>query len=309
PFDITVNNDYLYNVQEHEGNFRNVLFDSFGKNELTFGLKQVALYGTHSIKSPSGLLLLRGTESTLSSIDDAQDPTEGGAALNKDGNVLVFGDFTFLSSPYQNVLDNSTLIDNIADFSLGSRQTPSIANIPYIFTGSVLQVYPSSQVQLTAETISAISGLQSSLRMINMSIKLVDEAPRDGDALILGTFSPSDDLLKFTDPFDIELDEFSETITVKNFGEIGRAGNGLLLYEKNKKGNTLTLLADTSEDLISLLNTVTSGSLYGCVLQGDIGVCSVGYGGSYSDYTGDTPLDIPITEEPANIEATPTPAG
>ncbi len=305
PFGITVNNDYLYNVKDHEGNFRNVYFDGFGKNELAIGLKKIALYGTHSITSPSGLILLRGTESTLSSIDDAQDPSQGGAVLNKDGNVLVFGDFTFLSSPYKNVLDNSTLIANIADFSLGSKQTLSFANFPYIFTQPDLQIYLSSNVQLTAETISAISGLQSSMKLINMSTKIVDKAPQDGDAIILGTFTPSDDLLKFTDPFNINFDDLSETISIKNFGDIGRVGNGLLLFKKNKNGNTLTLLADTQEDLLTLLNTITSGSLYGCVLQDDIGICSVGYGGSFSENTS----EASSTTEPANSDATPTPGG
>ncbi len=313
PFGITINNDYLYNVEENEGNFRNVFFDEFGKDELTFGLKQVALYGTHSVKSPSGLTLLRGTESTLSSINDAHDPTEGGAALSENGNVLAFGDFTFLTFPYHNVADNATLINNIADFALGGKQTVSLANFPYIFTGSVLQVYPTSEVQLTAETIAAISGLQSSLLTVDVAIQIVDEAPRDGDTLILGTFTPTDELLNFTDPFNIELDEFSETIAIKNFGEIGRAGNGLLLFEKNKKGNRLTLLADTSEDLLSLLSTISSGSLYNCVLQGDIGICSVGYGGSFSEDTGggfatEEPISGDATVEPV-IEATPTPGG
>jgi ABC-type uncharacterized transport system/Domain of unknown function (DUF4350) len=305
-FGITVNNDYLYNVKEHEGNFRNVFFDSFGKNELTFGLKQVALYGAHSIQAPSGLILLRGTESTLSSINDTNDASEGGAVLSKDGNVLVFGDFTFLSSPYEKALNNSTLIDNIADFSLSAKQKPSLANFPYIFSQSELQVYPSSEVQLTAETISAISTLQSSLSLMNISVKVVDEAPRDGDSIILGTFTPSDDLLHFTDPFNINFDDSSDTITLKNFGKIGRAGNGLLLLEKNKTGNTLTLLADTSEDLLSLLNTVAGGSLYGCVLQEDVGICSVGFGGSFS---GDTGAEGSATSEPVDSEATPTASG
>lgn len=303
PFGITVNNDYLYNVETNEGNFRNVFFDDFGKNELTFGLKQVALYGTHSVKSISGLTLLRGAESTLSSIDDAHDPDEGGAALSENGNVLAFGDFTFLTSPYQNAADNASLIANISDFAMGGKQTTTLANFPYIFTQSIVQVYPSSEVQLTSETIAAISGLQTSLRNVNIDIEVVDEAPRDGDKLILGTFTPSDDLQNFIDPFNIELDEFSETITVKNFGDIGRSGNGILLFESNKKGNTLTLLADTPEDLIALLNTVSSGSLSGCVLQGEIGICSVGYGGSFSDDTGEGTA----TQEPTNGEATPVP--
>jgi hypothetical protein len=304
PFGITVNNDYLYNEKEHEGNFRNVFFDDFGKDELTFGLKQVAFYGTHSVKSPSGLILLRGTESTLSSVDDAHDPAEGGAALSQNGNVLAFGDFTFLTSPYKNAADNATLIENIADFTLGGKQTITLANFPYIFTQSAVQVYPTSKIKLTAETIAAISGLQISLGHAGVAMDMVNEAPRDGDTLVLGTFTPSDDLLKFTDPFNIKLDETSKTITVKNFGDIDPAGEGILLFEKNKKGNTLTLLADTPENLLTLLNTVASGSLSGCVLQEDIGICSVGSGSSSTDTSEGT-----TTPEPTSTNATPTPAG
>lgn len=68
-----------------------------------------------------------------------------------------------LSSPYQNVLDNSTLIANIADFALGGKQNILLENFPFLFTQPVLQVYPAPEVQLTAEIISAISGLQTSL--------------------------------------------------------------------------------------------------------------------------------------------------
>jgi hypothetical protein len=303
PFGITVNNDYLYNVEEHEGNFRNIFFAGFGKNELTFGLKKVALYGTHSIKTSSGLILFRGTESTLSSSDDAHHQSEGGAALNKDGNVLVFGDFTFLSSPYQNVLDNSILIANIADFSLGSTQTLSLVNFPYIFTQPEVQVYPLPEVQLTPETISAISGLQASLGLLNISIMIVDEAPRDGDILALGTFTKSDDLPMFTKPFGITMDEESDTIAVPGFGDVSRYGNGIVLFEPNNKGNKLTLLANTPEDLLVLLSTVSSGSLGNCIVQEKIAVCSVGYGGE-SSFEEET-----ATPEPAASDTTPTPSG
>ncbi|MBL0348302.1 DUF4350 domain-containing protein [Candidatus Villigracilis affinis] len=303
-FGITLNNDYLYNVEEHEGNFRNVFFDDFGKNELTFGLKRVALYGTHSVKTSSGLILLRGAESTLSSIDDAHDPDEGGAALSADGNVLAFGDFTFLTSPYQNVADNATLIANIADFTLGGKQIITLANFPFTFTQPVLQVYRTSEVRMTAEMTAALSGLQESLRYVGISIEITDEQP-DGDALILGLYTPSDELLDYVKPFDIELDD-NEFINVPGFGEVGRYGNALLLFNANKKGNTITLLADTPEDLIVLLNTLASNSLSGCIQQGDIAVCSVGYGGSYSD---GSETETEATTEPATEEVTPTPGG
>ncbi len=182
---------------------------------MTFGLKRVAFYGAHSVKSSSGLTLLRGAESTLSSVDDAHDPAEGGAAISEDGNVLAFGDFTFLTSPYQNVADNATLIANIADFTLGGKRTITLADFPYLFTQPVVQVYPTSEIELTAETIAAIGGIQQALRAVDIGVEVVNKAPREGDTLVLGTFTPSDDLAEFTDPFNIELGEDEETIVIK----------------------------------------------------------------------------------------------
>ena len=301
PFGIAVNDDYLYNIDEHEGNFRNVFFDDFGKNELTFGLKRVAFYGTHSVKSSLGLTLLRGAESTLSSVDDAHDPAEGGAAISPDGNVLAFGDFTFLTSPYQNIADNATLIANIADFTLGGKRTITLADFPYLFTQPVVQVFPTSEIVLNAETIAALGGIQQALRTVDIGMEVVNKAPREGDVLVLGTFTPSDDLEEFTKPFNIEPGKEEETITIEKFGEIKRDSNGLLLLEKTKNGNTLTLLADSQEDLLSLLSTVGGGSLSGCVLQDNLAVCSVGYSES-----GET-TDGLATEEPTSGESTPTP--
>ena len=272
-------------------------------------MKRVALYGAHSVSSDSGLVLLRGSEDTFSSVSDAHDTAEGGAAISEDGNVLAVGDFTFLTPPYDIVADNSTLITNIADFLLGGKRTPSLANFPYVFDQRVVQVVPTTNVQLTAEMIAALSQLQSALRGENISMEIASGQSVDGDALYLGTFDPSEDLEPITARFDLMTDGFGESLNVPEFGEIGRAGNGVLLYEAGKKGNTLVLLAATLDDLISLIGTVSSGSLSSCVLQNRIGVCSVGFGGSFSDGSGDFG-DFgqgEATPEPFFGEGTPTP--
>lgn len=306
-FGITVNNDYLYNVKKNDGNFRNVLFDKFEKNELTFGLKQVAFYGTHSLKAPAGLVLLRGNEATLSSTDDAHDAAEGGAALSADGNVLALGDFTFLTPPYHNAVNNATFIANIADFFLSGKRALSLENFPFVFNQTEVQVYPSAELTLSAEVIAAIGGLQTALDAMDVNLKLADKAPRAGDMIVLGTFTPADDTAKYLEPFKIELNDEEDFITLPKLGEIGRYGNGILLLQKNKTGSILTLLADNSEDLVSLIGTVSSGSLSSCVLQDNIAICSVGYGG---DYYGE---DAPVYDEQPPAETTPeaqvTPSG
>lgn len=303
-FDISINNDYLYNLEKNEGNFRNVFFDEFAKSELTFGLKEVAFYGTHSVESPSGLLLFRGAESTLSSANDANDPAQGGAALSKDGNVLAFGDFTFLSSPYNNYADNATLIANLADFALSGEQIITLENYPFVFSSKTVQFYITPEITKTAEIVAALGRLQTSLRIMNIQVQFVNEAPRDGDAFIISSFSPIDEITPYMNKFDITQEEGSEFISMPGFGEIGIYGNSILIFDATKKGNKFILLANGAEDTVYILDTLSSGYLSNCLLQENLAVCSVGFGSSYSEDTSveETP---PSEEGPLQPEATP----
>lgn len=301
PYGISINNDYLYNLEKNEGNFRNVFFDEFAKSELTFGLKEVAFYGTHSVESPSGLILLRGTESTLSSANDANDPAQGGAALSMDGNVIAFGDFTFLSSPYNQYADNASLIGNLADFALSGERKVTLNNFPFLYTGERVMVYLSPELTRTAEMVAALGRLQAALKSTNVTVEFVDENPKDGDAIIFGTFTPAEELTPFINKYNLTIEERSEFITVPGFGDIGIYGNGILLFNSTNKGNQLMLLAN-SEDISFLMDTLTSGYLTGCLLQETTAVCSVGYGSS--SYEGDTSTTDNLD---STGEATPEP--
>jgi hypothetical protein len=320
-YGITVNNDYLYNLSENEGNFRNVFFDEFGKSELTFGLKQVALYGAHSVESDSGSILLKASEKTYSSITDAHDPGQGGAALAANLNVIVFGDFTFLTHPYRHVGDNRILIANLSDFLLGGEHAASLETFPYLFGRPQAQAFVTSEVQLTAEMIGALGGLQASLRAVGVSMEITNEKPSEGDVLVLGRYAENEDLDPYLKKFDITIGE--KLITLPGYGEIGRAGNGLMMFDTAIKGNSLILLADTQEDLIALIDVINSGSLSSCVLQPQVGLCSVGSGEGFPDEEGSAgdlfdglsledllrPSEEPPGEEPVTPEPEPTPSG
>jgi hypothetical protein len=302
-FDITVNNDYLYNTQENEGNFRNVFFDEFGKSELTFGLKKISLYGTHSVESASGLILLGGSESNLSSMNDAHNPNHGGAVLSEDGNVAAFGDFTFLSSPYSNYADNATLISNLADFVLTSEQSLTLQNFPYIFTGNTVNVYISPDLNKNSSLITALSGLQSSLRFMNIEMRFVDEVPSSGDTIILSTFLLDENIQAIANKFDVE---FNSTIQTVEFGEVSSSGTGIFLFDSTNKGNTLVILARISDDVIAMMSLVSGGSINSCLTADNIAVCSVGFGDNFG---GGFFEETPFEEFPSDAEATPTPSG
>jgi len=307
-YGISINNDYLYNIVENEGNFRNVFFENFGKAELTFGLKQVAFYGTHSIESESGQVLLLGADQTFSSVTDAHNPAEGGAAMSQNGNVVAFGDFTFMTSPYSTVADNGILITNIADFLLGSEIKPSLAAFPYVFSQPDLHVYPGSEIQLTPELVGAFAKLQTFLHAVDVNMLIATKEPTDGDKLILSTFSLTEDVVPFVEPFHLKLDEESKFVEVPGYGNVARGGNGIILFESGKKGNTIVLLTETETELITLLDAISGGNLGSCVLQGEIGICSIGSSSSTSEETGETSTgSTPEGESTGTPEATPTP--
>ncbi|NJN79681.1 MAG: hypothetical protein HC797_03960 [Anaerolineales bacterium] len=303
-FDISVNNDYLYNTQKSEGNFRNVFFDEFAKSELTFGLKEIALYGTHSMESASGLILLGGSESNLSSINDANNPNQGGAVLSADGNVVAFGDFTFLSSPYNAYTDNAILISNLADFALTSTQNITLQNFPYVFTGKTVSVFVAPDLNKNTDLITALSGLQNSLRFMNIEIEFVDEVPNSGDTIILSTYSLDDDTQALANKFDIE---FGSSISTVEFGDVSSSGTGILLFDSTSKGNTLILLAGTSEDVIALMSVIGAGNINSCLTDNKIAVCSVGFGGDDFYFESEIFEETPLEE--STPEATPTPSG
>ncbi|MBI1792835.1 MAG: hypothetical protein HYR70_01415 [Chloroflexi bacterium] len=300
-FDISFDNDYLYNLTDNEGNFRNVFFEQFGKSDLTWGLKKVVLYGARSVKTDSGLGLLVGGDKTFSSQTDAapnNDSKQGWAAsaLSADGNVLAVGDFTFMQTPFNTVADNNILVNNIADFLLSGRRKIALSDFPYVFNGSTASLLMTANVQMTAEMTGALSRLQSKLNTLSIDMQVSQSAPESGNLVVLGTFSPSEDLTKYIESYNLTLDDASEFIEIPQFGKLGRAGNGLVLFKAGQNGTTLVLLADTTDDLVVLMDTLSGGSLSGCVIQNDIAICSIGFGGKFS--TGETPTP----------DGTPTPA-
>ncbi len=302
PFDIVINNDYLYNIQDNEGNFRNVIFDDFAKDELAFGLKQVAFYGTHSVETSSGLLLLRGSESNLSSKTDAHHPSQGGAAVSEDGNVAAFGDFTFLTPPYNAYADNAILIQNLADFALSGNRAPTLGSFPFIFKTNNVQVYLASSARMTNSMITALGSLQSSMRYLGINLEFVSRAPADGDAIIIGSFDFDDEIEPFLKKFDLDLD--GDLLSTAEFGSVGRSGNGFLLLDAGKNGNTLVILAGTDDDIVALIGNINYGYLNSCLTQNTIALCSVGYGdNSYEESFDNGEESTPTPqEEPAETE-------
>ncbi len=106
--------DYLYNLKEYDANYRNIFITEFKENEITNDLKKVAFYTAGSISSANSSIALVD-ENTFSSLIETRTKLSP-IALANESRVLAIYDLTFITEPYNGILDNNQLISNIADW-------------------------------------------------------------------------------------------------------------------------------------------------------------------------------------------------
>ena len=278
PLDLAFSDDYLYDLVENEGNFRNVFFESFNESPLTEGLDIVTMYAARSVFTEAGTPLILGGKTVFSSITD----TGGGhsvAATSPDLRALALGDLSFLQPPYDGVTDNRQLIENLADFLIAGVREPALENLPFVFDGSVA-VVQSGDFSLQTETLSAIEATKSALNAAGIELILTADPPEDADLLVLGLFDPDPDLDDYLEPLEITLpsDDPDGLLHVPGFGALSPAGIGVVGIVRVDGTTILALLAEDEEKLVSLLETMSLNSLDGCLLNGAYGFCKVGEG-------------------------------
>ena len=113
-FGLIFEPDYLYNMKENEINYRNIFVTEFKENEITKSLEKIALYTTGSISSADGGIAFVD-QNTFSSLVETRKKLSP-IALAEESKVLAISDLTFMTEPYNGVLDNNKLIANIADW-------------------------------------------------------------------------------------------------------------------------------------------------------------------------------------------------
>ncbi len=292
PLDLAFSDDYLYDLVENEGNFRNVFFETFGESPLTDGLDTVTMYAARSVFTEAGTPLIVGGETVFSSKTDMG----GGlsvAAASPNMRALALGDLTFLQPPYDGVTDNRQLINNLAEFLITGEREPVLADLPFVFNRPVA-VVQSGDFSLQAETLAAYEAIKNTLNAVGTELIFVDDPPpaadqppldadhppQDPDRLVLGLFDPDPDLSEALAPFEITFpsDDPDGLLHVPGFGALNPAGIGVVGVVRVEGLTTLVLLAEDEEKLVSLLETMSFDLLEGCLLNGAYGLCVVGEG-------------------------------
>ncbi len=295
PFEITVADDYLYNLVENEGNFRNVVLTHFAASPLTEDLGRVAFYASHSITSPTGLALISADEHTLSSRTD-QSGELAVAMLAANERVLAVGDLSFLSPPYDQVADNARWIANLTGFLLGGEPSRAPADFPYIFSGPV-EVEMLGELEMTTDLITSLSSLQSTLGEAGLALTIADNPEARANRIVLATYADEEELAPFLAGFEIGLPEpggdplTAGQLQLPGWRAMDASAVGLMLVTRSAGQTTLTLIGTDAPAVIELLNALATQDFSMCIGQEGIAACALSPSGKSSldfSFTDDT---------------------
>jgi hypothetical protein len=187
PFGITFVDDYLYNVSDNEGNYRNIRLTDWSEGTLTEGLDSVVFYAAHSLAVADEGALILADEDTWSSATDRA----GGlvvAAQTMKGQVLALGDLTFMTEPYHTVHDNNRLIASIADFLTGAERTYDLFDFPLSFGAKVAFVY-TNDPELGPAQLQLVDDYERIFEEHDRVLVLADAPDTRADTIFAGIYS------------------------------------------------------------------------------------------------------------------------
>ena len=279
-FGLLYFDDYLYNLVDNEGNYRNVKFTVFSdEHSLTQDLETIVFFAAHSLQTDS-LSLINADENTLSSLRSGETGLTA-AALAADGRVLALGDVTALTPSFHTIADNDRFLSNIADWLAAASREWDLKDFPHLFRGPV-DLVQVSEGSLDPRLIARSGTLQELFQQSRLTLSLRAAAGPDHDALFVGTFDNADLVQEYLAAAGVaiviaeagEEEEPQDTIEIEGLGTLGIEGTTLYVVDRSADRVVVVALAEDGEAAIQALERLTSVDFSGCVHGEGVTVCS-----------------------------------
>jgi hypothetical protein len=314
-FGITFVDDYLYNVVDNEGNFRNIKLSDWDESDLTKGVETVVFYAAHSLAVGEQAAAIRADQNTWSSATDRA----GGlvvAAAAADSQVLAIGDLTFMTEPYHTVRDNSRLIANVADFLTGAERSYTLADFPLLMGEKVAFIYTNNPEMGPAQ-LQLVDEFEELLQEADRTLVLAEEPDSRTDTIFAGIYSQADPITDTLTEFGVTLvytpteeigegdettseeeeeqveeeldeeavidsdvdgdqeEEANEQVIIDGLGTHDMSGIGLILHKETGR-HVIVTLAASQQGLFNILHRLAEGDMYDCVQVEAITLCPTG---------------------------------
>jgi hypothetical protein len=300
-FGIVYYDDYLYNLEDNAGNYRNVKFSDFDKeNPLTKGLDTVVFFASHSLRSEGDSIVISDGD-TRSSVRTGETAMAA-ATLTTGDRVLALGDITFLTPPYNTVEDNDRLVSNIADWlAVDGRMRDDLEDFPYLFSSPV-DVVPISEDLLAPQIVASAADWQRYFAQAGIELNLRSEATPEHDGFFVATFDNVEPIEEYLDDAGVTVtvtedkneedgkdkddetgkdkngdEEEKDHIAIEGFGSTPIEGTSLfLLFHGDGEPTSLIVLAEDTDTAIAAVDRLFIGDLSSCVEADTVTVCSTG---------------------------------
>ena len=260
-FGITFQPGYLYDTRDYELNFRNIKLSDFREDQITRDLDSIALYVAAALESTGPALAFTGptTRSSMTELPTTFSPLVRGSR----NGVVAIGDLTFMVPPRSTILDNDTLISNLADYLTTGEREFALSDYPYFFGEQVDVVLGRSALLNTAARLrEALSTLH-----IRSSITGVEDVSKD--TVYLGLYEDSSDVAQYLEVAGVHVDE---TLRIPFTPDIERNSTGMILLNAGKERHVVVILADSLETLEDTVNLLSSGLFREGLLGDFVGV-------------------------------------
>lgn len=253
PLGFIFQEGFLYNLIEHELNYRNIFLRDFRADPLTEGLEQITFYTAGSIQSDrSGIPIVTGDGNTFSSLIDRTAPFTS-VMKSEDGQVLAISDSSFLVPPRNTVTDNSRFIANIANFLTDVDRSFSLGDAPHFFRDRVDVITGDFAPPTAASQVKALLDAQD----IPADVKQVEDLR--SDTVFIGLYQDFPDVAQFLQPAGVSV---GATIETPFTNPLPIPGTGLMLLHTGSDGRqVLVMLADSETSLSQLLFRFQNGQL------------------------------------------------
>lgn len=299
-FGVLFESDYVYNLVENDNNYRNVILHDFAEDAVTRGLESVAFYSACSLDASSGALIT-GDKNTISNLETVGSHPDL-VALAHEGQVLAVCDLTFLTEPYNAVLNNDQLVVNISRFLSSGNRTFDLSDFPYFF-GPNLDIIFGDSFLLSTHFEQAVA-MKDALFATGHEAVFRDEEDPGTDLIFIGRFKDAARVSDYLEAagisiLDREEDEEQSAgtqaraaavtsqeviaeegdrfvrgrIAIEGVGEFEQGGSSLFYLWQDQGRNALIILTDrhqTAEDAFGLLE---SGEFVECLASPQMAVC------------------------------------
>ena len=264
-FGLDFQPDYLYNVEEYDLNFQNIIVREFQPDRLTTGLDAITLYAAGSIRSSGPGLVLAGsnTKSSLLGAIEHLSPIAWGDSRN----ILAIADFTFMVPPHNSLLDNDKLVSNIADYVTDSERKYDLADFPHFYKGG-----SGNSVDILIGQPSLLNiGLQvknglSTYRLASQ-IRGVEDVSRD--SVFLGLYEDALQVSQYLQAAGVRVDD---TLGTPFAPDMDLEGTAVIVLDRSQDRYVLVVLADTPETLTDTVIRLISGGYRGDLVSDFVGV-------------------------------------